>query len=257
MHILNFNVNAIKKSTDVEDEMVRLNSNRLQPVTQLMCNATSVPHFTIALLNVRSIVAMLPDIIANASLSSATILCFCKTWLNASQPSPALQIDIRCDRISCDNKGGVMICVPSQIKPSNTQRFAVNGIEAVSVTLESNGMQIAVLYRSSNVSTTTMLSRLLSHISMCNTPSLILGAFNEDALHHQNTALLSLMSSFGFTQLVKSPTTSQGTLIDHVYYRNPSSQPSRRIMIHIQDTYYSDHDTVYCSIPFIPHYKTA
>ena len=178
LHILNFNVKAIKKSTDVEDEMVRLNSNLLLPVTQLMC---TVPHFTIALLNVRSIVAKLPDIIADTSLSSATILCFCETWLNASQPSPVLldhQIDVRCDRITCDNKGGVMICFPSQMKPSNTQRFAVNGIEAVSVTLElsngnNNNMQVAVLYRSPNVSKTTLmtvLSRLLRHISMCNTP---------------------------------------------------------------------------------------
>ena len=81
---------------------------------------------------------------------------------------------------------------------------------------------------------------------MCNTPSLILGDFNEDALYHQNTALLRLMSTFGFIQLVKSPTTNQGTLIDHV---NPCRLPSSRIMIQVQDTYYSDHDTVYCSIP--------
>ena len=105
--------------------MVRLNSNLLQPVTQVMCNAPSVPLFTIVLLNVRSILGKLPDIIADTSLSSATIECFCETWLNASQPSPVLldnQIDIRCDRITCDNKGGIMICVPSEMKPSNTQK---------------------------------------------------------------------------------------------------------------------------------------
>ena len=32
LHILNFNGKAIKKSIDVENEMVRLNSNLLQPV---------------------------------------------------------------------------------------------------------------------------------------------------------------------------------------------------------------------------------
>ena len=32
LQILNFNAKAIKKSTDVEDEMVRLSTNLLQPV---------------------------------------------------------------------------------------------------------------------------------------------------------------------------------------------------------------------------------
>ena len=46
------------------------------------------------------------------------------------------QIDIRCDRVTCENKGGGFICVPSQMNPSNTLRFATNGIEAVSATIQ-------------------------------------------------------------------------------------------------------------------------
>ena len=75
---------------------------------------------------------------------------------------------------------------------------------------------------------------------------MILGDFNEDILRHPDSALLKLLLTYGFTQLVNSPTTAQGTLIDHVYYRNPSSN----IIAQVQDTYYSDHDTIYCSIPF-------
>ena len=61
------------------------------------------------------------------------------------------------------------------------------------------------------------------------------------------------LSDSGFTLLVKSPTTPQGTLIDHVYYRNPSAN----IIVQVQDTYYSDHDTVYCGVPFDEIYPTA
>ena len=75
-------------------------------------------------------------------------------------------------------------------------------------------------------------------MGMCNTP---LGDFNEDLLHHLNSPILSFMSAYGFSQLVKSPTTPQGTIIDHVYYKNPPDNVTK-------DTYYSDHDTVYCSI---------
>ena len=130
--------------------MVRLNANLLQSVLEASCDPFSC--VTIALLNVRSILAKLPDIRADNSLKSASILCFCETWLNASQPSPILlehQIDIRCDRVTCENKGGVLICVPSQMNPYNVQRFICNGIEAVSATIQvpnASYMQIAVVY---------------------------------------------------------------------------------------------------------------
>ena len=53
------------------------------------------------------------------------------------------------------------------------------------------------------------------------------------------------MSIHGCTQLVTRLTTAKATLIDHVYYHRPSSD----IIVQVHDTYYSDHDTVYCSIP--------
>ena len=259
LHILNFNRKAIKKSLDVEKEMVRLNSNLLQPIPQVMCNSISYSHLVIALLNVRSLVAKLPDVISDNSLMSAGILCFCETWLNPSQPSPVLKndmVDIRCDRLTCENKGGVIMYVPSQMHPTNLHRFATNGIEAVSATLElPNGshIQVALLYRSPSLSLTALtaiLLRLLTNLSVYNTPCIVLGDFNEDLLSQQSPIIKRLMSNFSFVQLVQSPTTPQGTLLDHVYYRNCNS--CSNAIVKIQDTYYTDHDTVYFSIPFTP-----
>ena len=94
LNALNFNAKAIKKSyQDVQNETVRLSSNVLQQIPEM----SSDPHVTIALLNVRSLVAKLSDMRADNSHRSASMLCFCETWLNASQPSPVLldyQIDI-------------------------------------------------------------------------------------------------------------------------------------------------------------------
>lgn len=73
-------------------------------------------HTILPLLNMRSIVAKLTDIRADKHLRSASIMCSCETWLNAYQPIPALlhdQIDIRCGRVTHENKGGALICVPS------------------------------------------------------------------------------------------------------------------------------------------------
>ena len=109
-------------------------------------------------------------------------------------------------------------------------------------------MQVALVYRSPSVSQAvliTFLCRLLNYVSVSNMPCAILGDINEDLMHQQNSRLLSLMSDYGFTQLVQSPTTAQASLLDHIYYKNPS----RNIAVQVIDRYYSDHDTIYCSIP--------
>ena len=58
--------------------------------------------------------------------------------------------------------------------------------------------------------------------------------------------LEALMADCGYSQLVHTPTTDQGTLIDHVYCSIP--QPEL-VETHVTDIYYSDHDAVLCSIP--------
>ena len=251
LHILNFNEKAIKKSVDVENEMTRLKSKLLpQPQHATVSNS----HVTIALLNVRSIVAKLPDIAQDDSLKCASILCFCETWLTASQPSPIVQpnqIALRCDRASGDNKGGVMISVPQDMHPFDTHCFTSNGIETVTTTLllsNASLIRVCLVYRSPSVALErfiTVLHELLSNISTCNTPCLILGDFNEDVMYQCNSRILSLMSGHGYIQLVQSPTTAKGTLIDQVY----CNIPQHNAIVHLQDTYYSDHDTVYCSLP--------
>ena len=84
LHILNFNATAIKTSTDVENEMLRLKSKLLQSVPELKCLALTNNYVTISLLNIRSIIAKLPDIVQDNCLKHANILCFCETWLTPS-----------------------------------------------------------------------------------------------------------------------------------------------------------------------------
>ena len=123
MHILNFNATAIKRSTDVENEMLRLKSKLLQSVPELKCLALTNNYVTISLFNIRSIIAKLPDIVQDNCLKHANILCFCETWLTPLQPTPVVQnnqVAVRCDRASNDNKGGTMISFPQHMRPCNT-----------------------------------------------------------------------------------------------------------------------------------------
>ena len=87
---------------------------------------------------------------------------------------------------------------------------------------------------------------MLTHASVSSLPCVVVGDFNDDILHQTESRIVSFMSSHGYTQIVDSPTTARGTLIDHVYCS--SGLPGKPI-VQVLDTYYSDHDTVYCSIP--------
>ena len=254
LHILNFNSKAIKTSSDVTNEMARLNGTLLSDVPQLQCLSLPNNHVTIALLNVRSVIAKLADIQLDQCLKAANVICFCETWLTASQPSPSIldnQVTIRCDRQTGDNKGGAMICVPTHMQPCQTHSFTSNGIEVAYTTVTlpntNHNMQIFVLYRSPRVplqALMTILTRMLMYASATNECTMILGDFNEDILRQPNSSIVSLMSNHGYSQLVTSPTTDQGTLIDHVYYNGLTSD----IIVDMCDTYYSDHDTIYCSL---------
>lgn len=254
LYILNFNASSIKKSDKVQNEMLRLSTKLLQPLPEMQCLSLPDNYVTIALLNVRCIVAKLLDLEQDNVLKHASILCFCETWISPTQPTPLVQdnqVTLRCDRTLANHKGGVMISAPQNMQPAHIARFTSNGIEAVATTLilpNATHLLVAVVYRSPSMSSDAFLNALtaiLNHIAMPDIPAIVLGDFNEDLLQKPDSRTLSLMSSRGYEQLVQSPTTDRGTMIDHVYYNRPSG----RAIVQVHDTYYSDHDTVYCSIP--------
>lgn len=186
--------------------MVRLKSKLLQSVPKLQCHSFSDSYITLALLNVRSLIAKLPDIEKDSNLKSATILCFCETWLNELLPSPVVQdnqIALRCDRAS-GVKGGIMISVTQDMQPSSTHTITSNDIEAfISILLLPNASHFqTVLYRSPSTSLqafVSFLSPVLNHITMSGLPTIILGDFNKDILHCDDCQFVRLLARYGYT----------------------------------------------------------
>ena len=253
LHIVNFNAKAIRKSDLVDDEMIRLRGKLLQtipPLQSLPCSS----HVTIALLNVRSIVAKLPDIEADSRLKSASVLCFCETWLSPAQSSPVVKkenVVLRCDRQFSNHKGGVMMSVPNFMQPSSINTFASVGIECLVTMLCIKGrrLQVAVVYRSPTVPLRQFLQfliKLLAHLSTFDVSSVVLGDMNDNALCKIDSTVEKFMMQNGYTQLAKDSTTDHGTQIDHVY---TNVQHSDTMVLQIHDVYYSDHDLVCCTIP--------
>ena len=249
LYLLNFDAKVIKASEKVHKEMCRLKTKELPIVSQHQLFSLFDTHLIISLLNVRSITAKFSDILNDLCLSCAHVSCFCETWLSPSHSSPNLgdnYITIRSDRTNDNHKGGVLISVLESLYPSHRLSLNFLGIESVITTLTLPNSNCLNIYRSPSCSIDILINALttiLNNVPQTN-PSVILGDFNDNVLNKQ-TKFLQFMSRKGYTQLVSTPTTDRGTLIDHVYY----NQSVQNWIVEVNDTYYSDHDTVYCAIP--------
>ena len=144
-----------------------------------------------------------------------------------------------------------MMSVRENLCPLVMYTFASSGIEGIVVDVllpNASHLQISLLYRSPTSALQqfiVVLTELLSRLSSTNSATIVLGDFNEDVLSKPNST--SIMSNHGFTQLVHTPTTDRGTLIDHVYY----NRAYENLVVQVCDTYCSDHDSVFCSMPLI------
>ena len=54
----------------------------------------------------------------------------------------------------------------------------------------------------------------------------------------------------GFSQLVSQPTTDSGSLLDYIYLNRRGHNETNEVITDVRDTYYSDHDAVFCSTTF-------
>lgn len=93
----------------------------------------------------------------------------------------------------------------------------------------------------------TFLPLLDNYLSRIPHQTIVLGDFN-DVSTASSSQLLRMMSSKGFSQLVKVPTTDSGSSLDHIYYTGTTTN----VFIDVVDTYYSDHDATYISVPATP-----
>ena len=166
--------------------MSRLNGKLIEFLPNLRCLSLPNDYTTISLLHIRSIVAKLPDIEYDSNVNATDILCYTETWLSPSQPSPCIKeghIVLRCDRVSGNSKGGVLMSVLSAMEPSHINTFTTHGMEVRTTRLflhNTKYIQIALLYRPPSVplvSFTNVLTMLMNHMSSYNLPTVIMRTY--------------------------------------------------------------------------------
>ena len=199
-------------------------------------------------------------IIKDQAMRQTNILCFTETFLRHHQylvqsylPTQNESQVFRLDRLQTNSedltKGGIMIICPSSLQPVRININHPNQLEAISIIATSTNsgrrMCIVAVYRRPCQPLTEFLPLICNYITNLPNiiPTIILGDFNEDLLSRSTSS--SLMSNREFHQLVHLPTTDSGSLLDHIYYNGNIADA----FVDITDTYYSDHDATYLSLP--------
>jgi hypothetical protein len=138
---------------------------------------------------------------------------------------------------------GVMICARydldcSDITPQNTE-----GIECTAIKVKGSNyeMMVVLVYRKPSSALEEFVAKmaLLMMKFDLGMPTVVLGDFNDDLSKTNESILTKMMKGLGFNQLVTTPTSDRGTLIDHIYY---NKSDTHEYLIDVRDTYYSDHD---------------
>ena len=241
--------------------MNRLSTQSLpsEPVPKVISmprnNWTKIGH-----LNIHSYLAKWEDLIRDEAMRQANIMCFTEIFLrphhHIEQHHLPIQDECLIFRLDCQqtstedlSKGGVMIICPKLLQPVSQTPPQIEVVSIIANSINSNcQVCVVAVYRRPQLPLAIFLPLMDEFISNLPqiVPTIIVGDFNDDLFAISRLSRLSqLMSSRQFTQLVQVPTTDSGTLLDHIYCNSICEDT----YIDVMDTYYSDHDAVYVSLP--------
>ena len=250
LHIINYCRKQIKVSPDVSEEMEQLRRHCIPPIPEpKVRHIDQNKSVAIAHLNVRNLMAKRYDITCDTDICRAGVICFTESHLSANDKLTPSVIGLcnnteiyHCDRDN--NGGGVVICVDSKYHPT-VLCVGESGLELVGIQINiPDRVNIFCTYRPPTYNCETFLQKLCNVLDhYADNPLCIVGDFNEDILENSEKVIHKTFLNAGFTQYVKVPTRDSGTLFDHVYTGHIQD-----VETEVCDTYYSDHDAVYCYI---------
>ena len=255
LHIINYDRSQIKVSSKVKKEMDRLRRDRKLPtIDRGMVWFMPKETFCILHLNVQGLSSKSRtkyiDLQNDMELQKADVLCFTETHygrddeVNVNSFWPVKSgIVYRLER-SGRKGGGVLVAVSDRFRSKQIE--AQTGLEAIAIELYCPDRIVLIcVYLSPSVNkkaAVKCMEKLLRDASDLSDKVIIVGDFNEDLLSDGNDKVVSnCLGNCGFKQHVFKATTDYGSLLDHVY-----SRKIKDIGIDVLDTYYSDHDRVFC-----------
>ena len=255
LHIINYNRSQIRVSCQVKKEMEHLRKDkRLPPSPKPLM--WSIPDDCVKMvhLNVQGVAAKSRtknlDVQYDKEIQNVDIVCLTETHY-CSENSVCVK-DIWPERNGCvyrkdriGSKGGGVLVVVSD-KYSSRHIVNNSNVEAIAVEVYCpNKVVVICIYISPSLSkyfSSDGIKKFINDVTLKTDKVIVVGDFNENLFEVQDRKVISeCFLNIGFIQHVTKPTTDYGSALDHVYSRGISD-----IVIDIQDTYYSDHDRVFC-----------
>ena len=254
LHLINYDRDQIKVCGKVKKEMERLRRDRRLPllddgmIWSMPKESVCILHLNVQGLSAKSRSKYI-DLKEDKELQKADIVCFTETHycseneVNVSSIWEKNGCMYRLDR-SGRKGGGVLIAVCDKYK---SKRVCFEShLEAIAIELYCPDRIVLIcMYLSPSVNkkaAVKCIEKLLCDVSDLDDKVIIVGDFNEDLLSDTgDKSILNCLQNCGFKQHVYKATTDYGSLLDHVYTRKVKD-----VGIDVLDTYYSDHDRVFC-----------
>jgi len=249
-------------NTEVEKQMQELHKVPLTLLENPNMVQVSDNWIKIGALNVRGYLSHISDIKKDPYVNKLDVICFTETHLHpdnnlAPNVLPRGYDVFRFDQDEAHLQGnitqggGVMILAKDLLQAVSKDAVIPNGLECRCVLLSLLGAEkklcITLIYRPPQLTTQRfkiLLEQLMTKIPKSKFPTAVMGDFNDNQVKDTNSPILSYMNRIGFRQLIRRPTTDNGSLLDHIYFNWKTAD----FKVDVIDTYYSDHDLVVISI---------
>ena len=249
LKILNYDREQIKADPQVDSFMENMRSLPIVAADHAPEDLSGCFRLMLINQNVENLAVHSRDIDKDNALLQGDIVCFTETHLQQEDTWPLTGITssthtiFRSSRTS-SRGGGLAVCLKKELRANLHAVEITSSCELLCVHLMDYDLFVICVYRPPRGQLIEFHDRLRQHIGTLSSHACIIaGDFNINIANNAESSFPQMLSTYQFTQTVKSPTTDQGTLLDHIYIRHLTSYSCV-----VRDSYYSYHDKVECYI---------
>ena len=244
MYLTDFDEKRILCDDKVETYVSAMTQCDLSLANPLL-DVDHVTNFIVLHHNIQSLNAHLEHMKSNTEIRKAHVICLSETWLeNDHNDLDSFNIDgYSLETLNSGRGRGVAMYIQNSV---NYERIFASNDQFDILAIRTTGnteMLITVIYKpvgTSQRNFSSEISDLLTQFETLDTNyTVIVGDFNHDLLKHP-----PIPAFVKYNQLIQQPTTSKGTLLDHIYIKPlPQQYNSSPITTH-----YSYHDPTFVAI---------
>ena len=243
MYLMNYNQSKIFCHERVEEniaKMPRCDVSKANPMLDVDHNK----HFIIAHHNIQSLRRHIEDLKQNTEIRKAHVICLSETWLTENSNFDSLSIEgYSLELVNSGNGRGVAMYIQNSVKYTVVPLLSAECDVLAIRTHGKANLLLAIVYKPNATGRkifSTEMNNITAQIEVLDVDySLFTGDFNSNLFKED------ILPAFKqYHQVITEPTTTKGTLLDHIYVK-PKPQEFKASVL---TTYYSYHSPVFISI---------